>query len=194
MPLIATMKMCFIQVRCDCRVISHLHKICNVVLLMFPGGDDCNLNTFDIRMGPEPIRKNSKFHSAGVTSMASGLPNPHHFMTGSYDDRLRLFDTRTLSRPVQEINLEGGIWRIKLNPVDPDLILCACMYNNFSIVSYKEDIGFSLEGVLQHGDDKICYGADWGRPKALTKSNSYTFAACSFYDKLFSVNAFKSNQ
>lgn len=121
--------------------------------------------------------------------MVSGLPNPDHFLSGSYDEHLRLFDRRAFNRPVQEINLEGGIWRIKLNPFDPDLILCACMYQNFSIVKYNQDEGFELQAVLNHGQDKICYGADWGRG-----SNNYNFATCSFYDNLFSLNSYSKKE
>lgn len=120
--------------------------------------------------------------------MASGLANSEHFLTGSYDEHLRLFDRRSFNRPVQEINLGGGIWRIKLNTVDLNLILCACMYHNFSVVRLAEE--FTLEAAIEHGKDKICYGADWGREMGLKRSNRYSFATCSFYDKLFSLNSY----
>lgn len=126
--------------------------------------------------------------------MTSGLPNPDHLITGSYDEHLRLFDRRVFNRPVQEINLQGGIWRIKVNPVDPSLILCACMYHNFSIVKYAEERGFELDAVLNHGQDKICYGADWGRQLELQQSNCYSFATCSFYDNLFSLNSYNQSK
>lgn len=139
--------------------------------------------------------KNSKTHSAGVTSLSSGLLNPHHFLTGSYDEHLRLFDRRKFNRPVHEINLGGGIWRIKLNPAEPNLILTACMYHNFSIVRLDEELGFSLDCVLHHGDQKICYGADWGRTEGSTQpSNYYNFATCSFYDNLFSLNSYQNGK
>lgn len=149
------------------------------------------LNSYDIRVGSEAQAKNSKTHSAGVTSLATGLPSENHFLTGSYDEHLRMFDRRAFNRPVKEINLQGGIWRIKLNPADPDLILCACMYNNFSIVRDGRESGFTLDCVLNHGDQKICYGADWGKAiGSLTPSNYYNFATCSFYDNLFSLNSY----
>lgn len=150
------------------------------------------LNSYDIRVGSEAQAKNSKTHSAGVTSLATGLPSGNHFLTGSYDEHLRIFDRRAFSRPVKEINLQGGIWRIKLNPAEPDLILCACMYHNFSIVRNGVESGFSLDCVLTHGDQKICYGADWGKDLgSLTPSNCYNFATCSFYDNLFSLNSYR---
>lgn len=124
-----------------------------------------------------------------MTSIASGLPNPEHLLTGSYDEHLRLFDRRSFNRPLQEINLGGGIWRIKLNPVDPNLILCACMYHNFSIVRHAQE-GFTLDAEIQHGKDKICYGADWSRQEGLKPGNRYNFATCSFYDKLFALNSY----
>lgn len=161
-----------------------------MIFYSFPGGDDCILNAFDVRVGTDAVKKNSKTHSSGVTSLASGLPSPNHLMTGSYDEHLRLFDKRAFNRPIQEIDLKGGIWRIKLNPVDLNLILCACMYHNFSIVQYSFESGFLLDAEIEHGKDKICYGADWGRQKGPALSKSYKFATCSFYDKLFSLNAY----
>lgn len=158
--------------------------------IFYSGGDDCCLNTFDIRVGDGPTQRNSKCHRAGVTSIAFGLPNPDHFLTGSYDEQLRLFDRRAFARPVQQLSLGGGIWRIKLNPVDPTLLLCACMYHNFSIVRVEKDKGFRLECVLHHGQDKICYGADWGKQRGLREGPSYNFATCSFYDNLFSLNEY----
>ena len=79
-----------------------------------------------------------------------------------------------------------------MNPVDPELILCACMYENFSVVGYDRENGFRVEAVLHHGQDKICYGAGWGRKKGQEKSSSYYFATCSFYDKLFSLNRYSA--
>ena len=50
----------------------------------------------------------------------------------SYDEALRLWDTRNMAQPLKEFGLGGGVWRIKWR--QPDFAAVACMHNGFSIV------------------------------------------------------------
>lgn len=54
----------------------------------------------------------------------------------SYDEVLRVWDTRSLTRPVTEHATGGGVWRIKPHPQDPTLLLLAAMYNGFHVVQW----------------------------------------------------------
>ena len=57
-------------------------------------------------------------------------------LTGSYDEFLRVWDMRSMMKPVNEksLNLGGGVWRLKYHPNIPDIVLAACMHNGFAIV------------------------------------------------------------
>jgi diphthamide biosynthesis protein 7 len=51
-------------------------------------------------------------HEAGVTSLCQ--PRPHELVTGSYDNKVRLFDLRALRRePLAAFDTGGGVWRLK---------------------------------------------------------------------------------
>lgn len=56
--------------------------------------------------------------------------------TCSYDEILRVWDTRSLSGPVAEHATRGGVWRIKPHPQDPTLLLVAAMYNAFQLLRW----------------------------------------------------------
>lgn len=76
--------------------------------LLHSGGDDCAYRLWDRRQGfAAPVWQSSKVHSAGVCCVAS---SPHHervACTGSYDDRLRVWDLRSAQRPVQAGEVRG---------------------------------------------------------------------------------------
>ncbi|XP_039958356.1 diphthine methyltransferase [Bactrocera tryoni] len=146
---------------------------------IYSGGDDILLQAYDLRTCTRIL--SNKSHNAGVTCMLSHPKQEHLLLTGSYDEHLRTFDTRSMKQPLGELNLGGGIWRLKMDPLERDLILVACMYHNFSIVQLK---GGQLEAPTLLGEyyehKSICYGADWCLDVSGDK-NLYT-ATCSFYD------------
>lgn len=141
-----------------------------------PGGDDSTLNIWDVRLDQKV--KSTK-RDAGVTSILNHKEN--FLLVGSYDENVCLYDLRNLKRAVDEINLQGGIWRIKPSPTNQNLLIVACMYNNFSLVDCTDEL--KLVGEY-FGHESICYGCDWS-PK--TSENCQIFAACSFYDHKLSV-------
>ena len=61
----------------------------------------------------------------------------------SYDEQLLVWDSRQMKRPITEIGLGGGIWRIKWEPSTGDKILTATMYNGFHIIDTS-----SLNGMF----------------------------------------------
>lgn len=145
---------------------------------VYTGGDDTFLHVYDIRTESRVLV--NKSHMAGVTCLLSHPNREHILLTGSYDENLRTFDTRAMKGPLNELNLQGGIWRLKSDPLNHSLILCACMYHNFSIVQLDDLNSTKLVG--EFGEHKsICYGADW----CMNVDNSgdrFHMATCSFYD------------
>nr|XP_040227611.2 diphthine methyltransferase [Anopheles coluzzii]XP_040227612.2 diphthine methyltransferase [Anopheles coluzzii] len=157
--------------------------------IVFSGGDDCFLCAHDVRCPGEPIMKGkNKTHSAGVTSLLSFAGRDHILLTGSYDENVRLFDERQLKCSVSELPLHGGVWRLRSNPLrEPDAILCACMYHNFSVVQLNADDSFELVGVYgEH--ESICYGCDWQQVGKGYRSGRNVIATCSFYDHKLCVS------
>lgn len=141
------------------------------------GGDDSKFNIWDIRMC-EKAQK-SKLRDAGVTSFLSHREN--QVIVGSYDEQICIYDTRNLKQSLDELNLGGGIWRIKQSTQCENFILVACMYHNFSIV----DCSSNLKIVGEYNEHQsICYGCDWS-PQL--NENYHFFASCSFYDHRLSV-------
>lgn len=164
---------------------------------VYSGGDDCLLNAYDLRCGMGDRLWTNKAHGAGVTCLLSHPQHEHHLLTGCYDEQLRLFDTRSMKRSLAELNLNGGLWRIKPHPQRSDLILVACMYKNFSVVDLKDADASAALSLLGTYDEhtSICYGADWA--PTIDKSDDdqllLHMATCSFYDHKLCVSKVESN-
>ena len=75
----------------------------------------------------------------------------------------------------------GGVWRTKWHPYDPNLLITACMYNGFHILSTDDNHSLKLDASYM-AHSSIAYGVDWQFNK-----NAHIFASCSFYDHLFHV-------
>jgi len=152
---------------------------------------------------PQCVFSDRRTHSAGVCTISPHWQHGQHVLaTGSYDERVRLWDTRQPARPrlMAEANTGGGNWRLRWHPEQPALLLAACMYNGCAVLRASAD--FSQLQVVQTytGHGSISYGADWFRGGALEDSrgeetqstaasaasttNVNLAATCSFYDRL----------
>lgn len=147
--------------------------------VVYTGGDDTFMHVFDVRSDEVSKVVTNKAHTAGVTSILSFDQN--RLITGSYDETLRIFDTRNWRQPLYGLMLFGGIWRIKPSKSERKMLLCACMYKNFSVCRLNEDATEAnlVAELTKH--ESICYGADWA-PTKLSNGNQI-MATCSFYDK-----------
>lgn len=153
---------------------------------VFSGGDDAAI------IGPG--LHNNRIHQAGVTAI---LPLSEGIIaTGSYDDHLRIIKLPDGNnrRPeiLHEINLEGGVWRLKPLEELPQKatekfvvrILVSCMYAGAFVVNLNggpngEDWSVAVAAhFLEH--ESMNYGSDV-QPGGL--ENVRTIASCSFYDK-----------
>ena len=161
--------------------------------LLFSGADDAAFKGWDLRAGglERPTFVNRRAHAAGVTCVSPSPHDPHVVATGSYDDNLRLWDVRMMSRPVEmtSVNCGGGVWRCRWHPTRRRLA-CAAMGGGAAVVEWTINAGESEgagEGEESGGEEKdeeedvfrggggelnvvrsyeghgsIAYGADWG--------------------------------
>ncbi len=130
------------------------------------GSDDCSLKYWDVKTG-ELIHCDKRNHRMGTTCIE--FLNEHTLLSGSYDERIRKFDMRYLSVPLEEVRTIGGVWRLK--PHDGLLFVAAC-YGGCQILDLN-----TLSPVLNEykGHDSMAYGIDYfGNGRVVS---------CSFYDK-----------
>ncbi|XP_035233391.1 diphthine methyltransferase-like [Stegodyphus dumicola] len=106
--------------------------------VVFSGGDDCCLKCWDMRSLTSPIFT-SKRHSMGVTAISKSKRKQYLLATGSYDENVFLWDTRSMKSPLSEVCLNGGIWRLKWHPYESEFLLSASMHNGFHVLSTKND-------------------------------------------------------
>ena len=153
---------------------------------LFTGGDDSIFKSFDIRSNSDSLIFKSKEHYAGVCSMQSHPLNDNVFVTGSYDEHVRIWDLRKMKSPMKMLNVSGGVWRLKFHETNEDLLLAACMHDGFKILDVKDEIK-----VLNHYQkhESLAYGVDWCLNE---KQEGMSICSCSFYDHL--MNFWRINE
>ena len=95
-----------------------------------------------------------------------------------------IWDTRSLQRPLKELSVGGGVWRLKWCPSKPHLLAAACMHNGFHIIHADLKTAEPLRAVASYSEHKsLAYGVDWCQLETAAEGeNQLTLASCSFYD------------
>ena len=140
--------------------------------IVYSGGDDSLFRIWDVR---SLSCITNKSHQAGVTAISHHPRQEFVLATGSYNESIRIWDTRTMKSPLKEQTTGGGVWRIKWHP-EQDLMLAACMYNGFHV--FDQDLNL-IQSNNNH--ESIAYGADW------SYKDLGLIGTCSFYDHLFTL-------
>ncbi|KAJ2825412.1 hypothetical protein GGI24_003167 [Coemansia furcata] len=165
---------------------------------VYSGGDDARFKGWDTRTDLSSPAFNSRRHQAGVCSIHSNFHRQFMVATGSYDESVMIWDTRSMRAPVAEYNVGGGVWRLKWHPEEPTQLLVGAMYGGFHILDVAVDGLQPLEraplpaeagpvtiskqaSFMKH--ESIAYGADWCQAND-DSSAGWLVGTCSFYDHL----------
>ena len=160
---------------------------------LYSGGDDCLLFHVDTRSMQQPTLLTSA-HTAGVCCVLPSLTVSHLLATGCYDERVRVWDTRSMRRPLGEQRLNGGVWRLRWGRSedgceDVGRLLCCCMHAGMQVVEMTQG-GAALRVVSEYYEHQsLSYGGDWVtvQPRGVTDEKQHqqhfnAIVSCSFYD------------
>jgi len=161
--------------------------------LVLTGADDSCLLGWDLRQSPDasPALANRRSHEAGVTALACDPRKPHMLATGSYDERVRLFDLRAMQRgPItQTERLGDGAYHLSWHPAWPDVLACAAMRSGFPLLHFSpsRDGGGTLSelaayaaGAAEGEHGSLGYGVSW---RQVGGQRGWMAASASFYDR-----------
>lgn len=153
--------------------------------IFYSGGDDSMFLTWDLRCCTKPSIRN-KVHNAGVCFVTCNPFKENQVLTGSYDECIRVWDTRNLRRqPLFERNLGGGVWKVKWHSKKPNIITVPCMYNGLKILGIdKNEVNMLDDNLIKPGP--LTYGADW--ENTLGNNDTSYIASCTFYDKKINLH------
>ncbi|KAG6753134.1 hypothetical protein POTOM_043178 [Populus tomentosa] len=90
--------------------------------LVYTGSDDCKFSCWDLRDDPcNLVFQNYKIHKMDICCMAKNPIEPNILPTRSYHGYLRLWDVRSISKPVNEtlVCLGRGVWRKSMPRMAP---------------------------------------------------------------------------
>ena len=134
--------------------------------MVVTGSDDCSLKYWDIGTG-ELIHHDKKNHTLGTTCIE--FLNDHQMLSGSYDERIRLFDIRRLDLPLEEAKSIGGIWRLKASY---DKLYVAACYGGCQVLNLN-----TLQPIVEEyaNHKSMAYGIHPSGPNSAV--------SCSFYDR-----------
>ena len=152
--------------------------------VVYSGGDDCLLKAWDTRTECyKPIFVN-KNHTMGVCAIQSSPLLEHVFTSGSYDEQVYIWDSRSPREPLTSCNVGGGVWRLKWHPQKADYLLAACCHSGFHVLKFDtESLGNAKVVASYISHESLAYGADWGRCSSGDDGGLHeVIATCSFYD------------
>eukprot|EP00438_Fugacium_kawagutii_P011035 Skav204825 [mRNA] locus=scaffold3914:243346:243795:+ [translate_table: standard] len=139
--------------------------------LILSGGDDSLLRGWDLRTPDTSPTFSNRSHEAGVTSLAC---NPHHhfqMMSGSYDERLRVFDLRHMKEPLlRSDRLGDGAYQLSWHGTRSGIVAVAAMRCGFPIFQQSDEsagsfslthLGGYCEGAKEGSHGSLGYGISW---------------------------------
>lgn len=139
---------------------------------LYSGGDDSVFCAQSLEAETQ-LWRDRKTHQAGVTAILAREAVNSTVLTGSYDEWLRVFDSRT-RRVVEDIRLGGGVWRLHMR--DEGSVLASCMHAGARIVSVPERGPLSVVARFEE-HESMNYGSH------IHSSRPDNVVSCSFYDK-----------
>lgn len=176
---------------------------------LFSGGDDavlqCSIVGMKETLGSDAehkvqaslVWKNRKIHGAGVVAI---LPlDERLILTGSYDDHVRVLNIERAPKMLEEQNLEGGVWRLKLMNSHKDKtvayydVLASCMHAGVRIVRITvPENGVPRIEILAKFEEhaSMNYGSDFVVSK--NDRHEYTILSTSFYDKKLCLRKYRT--
>lgn len=108
----------------------------------------------------------------------------HQLIFSSYDNKVKLFDSRNPFIPLTEIDVGGGAWRVKWHPCSArkNDLLVACMHDGFKVINFLLDHDNVQGEIVKRFDahESLAYGADWSFSPY--ENGKTLIATCSFYD------------
>ena len=130
--------------------------------LIYSGSDDynCYFAKWDLRASNKSnIIDGNDEHKMGVCSIVDNpnINQSNYLLTGSYDEYLRLWDKRSMKRPIDQMRFKDGVWRVKWNQNKylNDYILIASMRDGFHILKMTNDHKLQLLTSYHQHDVKI---------------------------------------
>jgi WD40 repeat protein len=139
--------------------------------------DDATLKRWDVR-SPSQVAATLR-HDVGVTAVALA-PTEHGLLSGSFDERVRLWDLRSVRRPVESLRMAGGVWRLRPHPRRSGVFAVACMHGGAAVLAVAADGTMSAHSPFT-AHQTLCYGIDWLNGADATAAE---IVSCSFYDNL----------
>jgi diphthamide biosynthesis protein 7 len=182
-----------------------ISAVCPTLQHIYTGGDDAELRIHDINLQEVPtndlsitLSSKPRGHDAGVTAILPlSSPENRMFLTGSYDDHIRLYAIlpNGYAKLLTEKYLGGGVWRLKL--VDEERLqeksnfrlLASCMHAGSKIleVSYHGE-EWNIEEVAWNKEHKsMNYASDAQSMVDGDENSKRICVSSSFYDKLLVV-------
>jgi diphthamide biosynthesis protein 7 len=166
-----------------------------------PDADDDSSLEVEVVFGPMQVPG----HNAGVTAIQPLPCGKDIVVTGSYDDRIRVYSIQGLhetygmrkTKLLAEDNLGGGVWRLRLirteegNGTWKAVILASCMHAGARVIEVvgSEDGAVDLKCLARFEEHKsMNYASDF---QPGTQEGELVCVSSSFYDKmlaLWSVN------
>jgi diphthamide biosynthesis protein 7 len=169
--------------------------------LVFSGADDAKLCAFDVKGNTKVFGKKVGLDDSGICHIIKNESDfgGNQIFVGSFDEHLRVYDKRSMQKPVHEEKLDGGIWRmsqIRDAGSDIDFLGCGLSYSNTFDVFTQSPTAEDKISMAKHWSSpethkSLAYGLDWYSgvlPSPTNGKNGSILACCSFYDKLISLN------